>query len=79
MRLRFKRYLSHHRPDDGESISQNVASLNIFVHDVINHIALLLPSRLDRWTYREFSRKCWTEMEHMVHKKSQSHITQVQS
>ena len=29
MRLRFE-------PDDGRSISRNVASLNILVHDVIN-------------------------------------------
>ena len=40
MRLRFERYFSHHRarmrPDDGRSISRNVASLNILVHDVIN-------------------------------------------
>ena len=37
MRLRFKRYFSHHRAKgDGRSISRNVASLNIFVHDVIN-------------------------------------------
>ena len=32
MRLRFERYFS---PDDGRSISRNVASLNILVHDVI--------------------------------------------
>ena len=32
MRLRFERYW----PDDGRSISQNVASLNILAHDVIN-------------------------------------------
>ena len=32
MRLHFKRYFSHH----GRSISRNVASLNILVHDVIN-------------------------------------------
>ena len=31
MRLHFERY-----PDDGRSISRNVASLNILVHDVIN-------------------------------------------
>ena len=31
MRLRFERYY-----DDGRSISRNVASLNILVHDVIN-------------------------------------------
>ena len=37
MRLRFERYFSHHHwPDDGRSISRNVASLNILVHDVIN-------------------------------------------
>ena len=36
MRLRFERYFSHHQPDDGRSISRNVASLNILVHDVIN-------------------------------------------
>ena len=36
MRLRFERYFSHHRADDGRSISRNVASLNILVHDVIN-------------------------------------------
>ena len=32
MRLRFERYLSHHR----RSISRNGASLNILVHDVMN-------------------------------------------
>ena len=32
MRLRFERYFSH----DGRSISRNIASLNILVHDVIN-------------------------------------------
>ena len=36
MRLRFERYFSHHRANDGRSISRNVASLNILVHDVIN-------------------------------------------
>ena len=36
MRLRFERYFSHHRVYDGRSISRNVASLNILVHDVIN-------------------------------------------
>ena len=36
MRLRFERYFSHQWPDDGRSISRNVASLNILVHDVIN-------------------------------------------
>ena len=36
IRLRFERYFSHHSPDDGRSISQNVASLNILVNDVIN-------------------------------------------
>ena len=37
MRLRFERYFSHHRAMyDGRSISRNVASLNILVHDVIN-------------------------------------------
>ena len=36
MRLRFERYFSHHRADDGRSISRSVASLNILVHDVIN-------------------------------------------
>ena len=42
MRLRFERYFSH----DGRSISRNVASLNILVHDVINllyYISYLLP------------------------------------
>ena len=34
--IRLKRYFSHHRPNDGRSISRNVASLNILVHDVIN-------------------------------------------
>ena len=34
-RLRFERYFSHH-PDDGRSISWNLAYLNILVHDVIN-------------------------------------------
>ena len=34
--LRFERYFSHHRADDGRSISRNVAHLNILVHDVIN-------------------------------------------
>ena len=33
-RLRFERYPSHNR--DGRSISRNIASLNILVHDVIN-------------------------------------------
>ena len=32
---RFERYFSHH-PDDGRSISRNVAHLNILVHDMIN-------------------------------------------
>ena len=41
MRLRFERYFSHHRADDGRSISRNVASLNILVHDVINHNLVL--------------------------------------
>ena len=35
MGLRFERYFSHRRPDDG-SISRDVALLNILVHDVIN-------------------------------------------
>ena len=35
MRLRFERYFIL-QPDDGRSISGNVASLNILVHDVIN-------------------------------------------
>ena len=35
MRLRFKRYFSLFS-HDGRSISQNVASLNILVHDMIN-------------------------------------------
>ena len=30
----FERYFSHHHPDDGRGISQNVAHLNILVHDV---------------------------------------------
>ena len=34
--LRFERYFAHHRPDDGRSISRNVAHLNILVHDVTN-------------------------------------------
>ena len=29
MRLRFERYFSHHRPDDGRSISRNVGSIKI--------------------------------------------------
>ena len=32
----FERYFSHHHPDDGRGISQNVAHVNILVHDVIN-------------------------------------------
>ena len=36
MRLRFERYFSHHRADGERSISQNVASINILVHDKIN-------------------------------------------
>ena len=34
--LCFERYFSHHWPDDGRSISRNVAHLNILVHDMIN-------------------------------------------
>ena len=34
--LRFDKYFSHHRADDGRSISWNVAQLNILVHNVIN-------------------------------------------
>ena len=36
MRRRFERYFSRYRAHDGRSISRNVASLNILVHDVIN-------------------------------------------
>ena len=36
MRLLSERYFSHHRPDDGRSISRKVASLNIIVYDVLN-------------------------------------------
>ena len=36
MRLRFARYFPHHRAYDGRSISGNVASLSILVHDIIN-------------------------------------------
>ena len=41
IRLRFERYFSHHSPDDGRSISRNVASLNILVYDVINLYLIL--------------------------------------
>ena len=34
--LRFERYFSHHPANDGRGISQNVAHLNMLVHDVIN-------------------------------------------
>ena len=34
--LRFVRYFSHHRADDGRGIFRNVAHLNILVPDVIN-------------------------------------------
>ena len=36
MRLRSEEYISHYRADDGRSVSQNVAPLNIFVHDLRN-------------------------------------------
>ena len=36
MRLLSERYFSHHRADDGRSISRKVASLNIIVYDVLN-------------------------------------------
>ena len=36
MRYRFERCFSLHRVDDGRSISRNVSSFNILVHDVIN-------------------------------------------
>ena len=34
--LRFERYFSHHPANDGRGIPQNVAHLNMLVHDVIN-------------------------------------------
>ena len=34
--LRFTRYFSHHRLDDGRNICPNVAHLTILVHDLIN-------------------------------------------
>ena len=33
-------------PDDGRSISRNVASMNILVHDVINHLFIHIYSKL---------------------------------
>ena len=32
----FREIFFYHRPDDGSSTSQNVALLNILVHDMIN-------------------------------------------
>ena len=49
MRLCFERYFSHLWPDDGRSVSRNVALLNILVHDIINLLYsedLLLKSNL---------------------------------
>ena len=36
MKLHFERYFPHHRAYDGRSISWNVVSLSILVHDIIN-------------------------------------------
>ena len=45
--LRFERYFSHHHlPDDGRSISRNVAHLNILVHDMINLLYKLVNADL---------------------------------
>ena len=42
MRLRFKKYFSHHQPDNRRNISRNVAliTVNILVHDMIKLIVL---------------------------------------
>ena len=38
MRLRLEKHFSHHRAYDGRSISRNIISSNILVHDLINVI-----------------------------------------
>ena len=42
LRLRFKKYFSHHQPDNRRNISRNVAliTVNILVHDMIKLIVL---------------------------------------
>ena len=44
--LHSERYFSHHRPDDGRSISRNVAHLNILVHGVIIDQFIGLKSKI---------------------------------
>ena len=34
--IKYSSYTNHLQPDDGRSISRNVAHLNILVHDMIN-------------------------------------------
>ena len=48
LRLRFQKYFSH-QPDDGRSISQSVASLNMLAHDMIN--LLYYEHWTDKWEY----------------------------
>ena len=84
MRLRFERYFSHHRAM-WRSISRNVASLNILVHDVINllyhdYCYVEMPNKNNnilKYNHGEYFMKApfiiYADMESLLEKISTSH------